>query len=143
MTYAICSLSAVPPKGWRCLVCNKGGDAHDLITHEGCNEEHIFHRECYLHSLSAEIGKCQECDARLHKRVAVYTMSDADLYRMRNRFRHLRSKDLSLHRGVPFDGTHHGKLIRSTSWDGPRKEATTKQIEFVADKLGFATNDLS
>lgn len=137
MAHAICSVVAPPPEGWNCVVCHKGGEAFDLITLKGCDEKPLFHRACYAISMSAVLGRCQKCLVPLHERQAIYIPSGADVYRMPDFARHFKVAKRAKFRDVPFDKNCHKRLVRSASWNGPRKKATPEQIKRVCEHVNF------
>ena len=65
MTARVHTLTGSPPNGSVCVVCKKPGDASDLVTHTGYKVKCIFHRFCYINSVSMISGRCLGCDVDL------------------------------------------------------------------------------
>ena len=138
MITALHSLTAPPPKDWSCIACHKDGNSFDLITHEGCREQCIFHRRCYSNSNSAITGQCQDCRAPLHKYRPAYIASDADMYQMRDLARCFRAAQKAARGRESFDYDDFRKnVMRSGSWSwyASHKKVSTKDRKSVYEYM--------
>ena len=122
MTTSLHSFIAPPPTGWKCMICKKSDDAFDLLTHKDAKAQCIFHRMCYLGSLSARTGMCQKCGTVLHEGRIYYIASDTDDYETRDLARFLRTSESAECGRCPFDEADFNRIIRSSSWDGIHSE---------------------
>lgn len=140
MTTTLQTLTGPPPKDWSCIVCNEQGNIWDLITHEGCREQCIFHRMCYPLSISTITGECESCGAYLHEDRVNYVDSDADLYQKRDLDRFFRVTQRVEKKGEPFDEKECNMISRSNSWHGLYRLGSTKDLKVMT--RAFSNLDL-
>ena len=138
-------LSAPPPKDWSCIVCHEQDDAFDLITHKGCDEQCIFHRDCYPDSDSSINGECQKCGTFLHKDQVSYVTSEADSYQIRGLALVRRVAERAKKQDRVFSKKEFETIIRSDSWCGSHSRPYFKDMKEVCtyvDDLESNIDDL-